>query len=55
MKAAHKISERQTKGTLSAQKKKTKAAKVVLTKNDSEFWPAIVDNKRDKLIEIIQG
>jgi hypothetical protein len=55
MKTAHKLSERQIKGTLSAQKQKVKTAKVVLTRNDVDYWPVLDSNQREKLSEIIQG
>lgn len=54
MKAAHKITDKQKKGTLSAKKEKTKPGKVVLTRNEIEFWPCLQDNQREKFIEILQ-
>lgn len=55
MQAAHKISERQMKGTLSAQKQKVKTAKVVLTRNEVDFWPVLDSHQCEKFSELIQG
>jgi hypothetical protein len=49
-----KLTDNDTKNTLSSAKKKAKAPKTVLIKNVVEYWPVLPQEKIDEFIGILE-
>lgn len=49
-----KLTNQQKKTTLAAKKELLRQSKIVLTRNEADFWPCLDENQRVKFIELLQ-